>query len=229
MTIDRAVLAFAGFMVLLSVALTVWVSPLFVWLTVFVGLNLLQSSYTGFCPAAVVSAARRRPGPPSEASDARPRPRRQPSATAASAGTLTLAPEAVTEWKPIYGTVAPRNDVPARARIGGVVEELPSPRATGRGGPADRHRPRREDRLPDRRLRRADRRAEGAARHRRDGTPSRRDADRARASRRASRSISFVPPSTSPAASSPPPKPAAPSWCSRPPKARSSRRKPAGC
>ncbi|MFO1143255.1 MAG: efflux RND transporter periplasmic adaptor subunit [Amaricoccus sp.] len=45
-------------------------------------------------------------------------------ATAASAGTLTLAPEAVTEWKPIYGTVAPRNEVPARARIGGVVEEL---------------------------------------------------------------------------------------------------------
>ena len=41
-----------------------------------------------------------------------------------SAGTLTLAPEAVTEWKPIYGTVAPRNDVPARARIGGVIEEL---------------------------------------------------------------------------------------------------------
>ena len=40
------------------------------------------------------------------------------------AGTLTLAPEAVTEWKPIYGTVAPRNDVPARARIGGVIEEL---------------------------------------------------------------------------------------------------------
>jgi hypothetical protein len=41
-------------MVLLSVALTAWVSPLFVWLTVFVGLNLLQSAFTGFCPAAVV-------------------------------------------------------------------------------------------------------------------------------------------------------------------------------
>ncbi len=40
------------------------------------------------------------------------------------AGTLTLAPEAMTEWKPIYGTVEPRNDVPARARIGGVIEEL---------------------------------------------------------------------------------------------------------
>ncbi|MCB1469224.1 MAG: DUF2892 domain-containing protein [Rhizobiaceae bacterium] len=54
MTLDRSVLAFAGFMVLVSVALTTWVSPLFVWLTVFVGLNLLQSSFTGFCPAAMV-------------------------------------------------------------------------------------------------------------------------------------------------------------------------------
>jgi hypothetical protein len=52
MTIDRAVLAFAGFMVLLSVALTVWASPYFMWLTVFVGLNVLQSAFTGFCPAA---------------------------------------------------------------------------------------------------------------------------------------------------------------------------------
>lgn len=43
---------------------------------------------------------------------------------AASAGTITLAPEAVTDWKPIYGTVEPRNDVPARARIGGVIEDL---------------------------------------------------------------------------------------------------------
>jgi hypothetical protein len=52
MTIDRAVLAFAGFMVVLSVALTVWASPYFMWLTVFVGLNMLQSAFTGFCPAA---------------------------------------------------------------------------------------------------------------------------------------------------------------------------------
>lgn len=52
MTLDRSVLAFAGFMVLLSVALTAWVSPYFVWLTVFVGFNLLQSAFTGFCPAA---------------------------------------------------------------------------------------------------------------------------------------------------------------------------------
>lgn len=54
MTVSKAVTAFAGFMVLLSVVLTVWVSPLFVWLTVFVGANLLQSSVTGVCPAASV-------------------------------------------------------------------------------------------------------------------------------------------------------------------------------
>lgn len=54
MTLDRSVLAFAGLMVLASVALTVWVSPLFVWLTVFIGANLLQSAFTGFCPAAIV-------------------------------------------------------------------------------------------------------------------------------------------------------------------------------
>jgi hypothetical protein len=53
MSLDRSVVAFAGIMVLLSVVLTVWVSPLFVWLTVFVGLNLLQSAFTGFCPAAI--------------------------------------------------------------------------------------------------------------------------------------------------------------------------------
>lgn len=54
MSLDRAIFAFAGAMVLLSVALTVWVSPYFVWLTVFVGLNLLQSAFTGFCPAAAI-------------------------------------------------------------------------------------------------------------------------------------------------------------------------------
>ena len=57
MSLDSAVLRFAGVMVLLSVVLTVYVSPLFVWFTVFIGLNLLQSSFTGFCPAAVVFRA----------------------------------------------------------------------------------------------------------------------------------------------------------------------------
>jgi hypothetical protein len=51
-TLDRSVLAFAGCMVLLSVALSAWVSSHFVWLTVFIGLNLIQSAFTGFCPAA---------------------------------------------------------------------------------------------------------------------------------------------------------------------------------
>jgi hypothetical protein len=54
MTVDRAVTAFAGFMVLLSVALGYYVSPYWFWLTVFVGANLLQSSFTGFCPAAMI-------------------------------------------------------------------------------------------------------------------------------------------------------------------------------
>lgn len=54
MTVDRAVLAFAGLMILLSVILTLAVSPHFVWFTVFIGLNMLQSAFTGFCPAAMI-------------------------------------------------------------------------------------------------------------------------------------------------------------------------------
>jgi len=54
MTLDRTILAFAGFMVLLSLALTYYVHPGFVWLTAFVGANLLQSAFTGFCPAAMI-------------------------------------------------------------------------------------------------------------------------------------------------------------------------------
>lgn len=54
MSVERGVSAFAGFMVLLSVALTWFVHPYFVWLTVFVGLNLFQQSFTGFCPAAMI-------------------------------------------------------------------------------------------------------------------------------------------------------------------------------
>ncbi len=57
MTIERAVFAFAGFMILLSVALTHWVSPYFVWLTLFVGANLFQFAFTKFCPAALVFKA----------------------------------------------------------------------------------------------------------------------------------------------------------------------------
>lgn len=54
MTLDRAVLAFAGFIVLLSVALAHFFSPWWLLLTVFAGLNMMQSSFTGFCPAALI-------------------------------------------------------------------------------------------------------------------------------------------------------------------------------
>jgi hypothetical protein len=53
MSLDRAVMAFAGVMILASIALTQFVSPLFWLLTAFVGVNLLQSAFTGFCPAAM--------------------------------------------------------------------------------------------------------------------------------------------------------------------------------
>ena len=52
MNIDRTMFAFAGIMVLVSLALTHFVHANWVWLTVFVGANLLQASFTGFCPAA---------------------------------------------------------------------------------------------------------------------------------------------------------------------------------
>lgn len=54
MSIERSIMAFAGFMVLLSLVLTATVSHHFIWLTVFVGANLFQSAFTGFCPAAMV-------------------------------------------------------------------------------------------------------------------------------------------------------------------------------
>ncbi|RWR50585.1 DUF2892 domain-containing protein [Sinirhodobacter ferrireducens] len=54
MNLDRSVFAFAGVMVLISVLLTWYVSHYFLWFTVFIGLNLLQSAFTGFCPAAMI-------------------------------------------------------------------------------------------------------------------------------------------------------------------------------
>lgn len=54
MTIDRAVLMFAGAMVLVSLALGYFVSPWWYLLTAFAGLNMMQASLTGFCPAALV-------------------------------------------------------------------------------------------------------------------------------------------------------------------------------
>ncbi|MCB1761945.1 MAG: DUF2892 domain-containing protein [Gammaproteobacteria bacterium] len=59
MSVERIVLAFAGLMVLLSLGLGVTSSPIFhhsnwLWFTAFVGLNLLQSAFTGFCPLAII-------------------------------------------------------------------------------------------------------------------------------------------------------------------------------
>jgi len=54
MNIDRFVLGFAGSMVLLSLALGVLISQQWLWLGVFVGLNLLQASFTRFCPLALI-------------------------------------------------------------------------------------------------------------------------------------------------------------------------------
>ena len=59
MTLDRVVVAFAGFMILLTLGLGVSASPIFhheywLWFTAFVGLNLLQSAFTGFCPLAII-------------------------------------------------------------------------------------------------------------------------------------------------------------------------------
>lgn len=54
MNLDRAVLCLAGTIILISVVLGVLVSSWWLLLTAFVGLNLLQSSMTGFCPAALL-------------------------------------------------------------------------------------------------------------------------------------------------------------------------------
>lgn len=54
MTIDRAVMAFAGAVILASLALAQLHSAYWLLLTAFVGLNLLQASMTGFCPLAIV-------------------------------------------------------------------------------------------------------------------------------------------------------------------------------
>ena len=57
MNLDRAVLAFAGCVVLLSVALGYFFSPWWFLLTTFAGLNMLQAAFTGLCPAAMIFKA----------------------------------------------------------------------------------------------------------------------------------------------------------------------------
>jgi hypothetical protein len=56
MNLDRAIFAFAGLMVLVSLGLAQLFSPWWLLLTAFVGLNLVQASITGFCPAAMLFA-----------------------------------------------------------------------------------------------------------------------------------------------------------------------------
>ena len=54
MNIDRIILAFAGSMILISLLLGYFVAPAWLLLAAFVGLNLLQSAFTGFCPLAML-------------------------------------------------------------------------------------------------------------------------------------------------------------------------------
>lgn len=54
MNLDRAVMAFAGVVVLVSATLSVTVNPWWIALTMFAGANMIQASLTGFCPAAIV-------------------------------------------------------------------------------------------------------------------------------------------------------------------------------
>jgi len=59
MSLDRIINAMAGIFILLSLALGAEASPIFhnanwLWVAVFVGANLLQSAFTGFCPAAII-------------------------------------------------------------------------------------------------------------------------------------------------------------------------------
>jgi hypothetical protein len=64
MNIDRFVLAFAGFMIVMSIVLSQVYSVYWLALTAFVGLNLLQSAFTGFCPLAkILKAVGRKSGP----------------------------------------------------------------------------------------------------------------------------------------------------------------------
>ncbi len=75
MTIERKVRAFAGSLILLGFVLAWLVSPYFLILPVFMGLNLLQSAFTGFCPAEKFLASRRpaEPAPANLAQGAAPR------------------------------------------------------------------------------------------------------------------------------------------------------------
>ncbi len=57
MTLDRAVNVWAGLLVLAGVAISLYVDPRGIWLSAFVGFMLVQSSFTGFCPSAMIFKA----------------------------------------------------------------------------------------------------------------------------------------------------------------------------
>jgi hypothetical protein len=54
MTVDRIVVIVAGFFILLSLTLSYYHNPNWLWFTTFVGANLFQSGFTGFCPLAII-------------------------------------------------------------------------------------------------------------------------------------------------------------------------------
>jgi len=54
MTVERALRLLAGIVVLVSLALAHWASPHWLWLNAFVGVNLLQSGFTNWCPAMAI-------------------------------------------------------------------------------------------------------------------------------------------------------------------------------
>ena len=63
MTIDRVIFIFAGIVILSSLALAHFHSPNWLWLTAFVGANMFQAAFTGFCPLArMLKALGVRPG-----------------------------------------------------------------------------------------------------------------------------------------------------------------------
>jgi len=64
MNIDRLVFAFAGLMILASLVLSQLHSANWLWLTAFVGANMFQAAFTGFCPLAkILESLGKRPGP----------------------------------------------------------------------------------------------------------------------------------------------------------------------
>lgn len=57
MSIERIVLAFAGTMILVSLALSHYHAQEWLYFTAFIGVNLMQSAFTGFCPLAKILKA----------------------------------------------------------------------------------------------------------------------------------------------------------------------------